>query len=591
MPILDYDRTTRPDPGGEFAHWIEIPPWHTGALGFLPGKTEVWVHLQPALRSKGLPRNRPAHCELYVIPFPTNPGRMFRLECTLRDQPGVVYRVLSAIAAMGANIVKQDSCTFYGGPGHGFLHFVDLVIDWSEAENYRRPIRVFPSDLWCYRALRDRIPTHDARYVQLFELLLLHSFDIDFDKAHESRLPSIRITPFSFRSEDRVKATRMLLTGDKPLHVKLGLTHNEVDTICERTGRDPTKPLSYVLSADGESRTLRVLFLSSERSQLLWVGFRHKDEAGVLAAIARVLLDAGLNIQASILRKESRQRCMWEVGLEPFGEDVVNTNENTGALEFVADALRRAVVPTAVIRKCSEAEVTLGPPAYSSGKSKDAPDAAGQFPKQLAALLDADSSPPSEFAHTNPNEEVQTRYGAMVSRDTIAAAQQALQTFVDPDKRDIYGRVLARFDRLQPLIFLSYSFEIKELAEQLKSHAQILQHFRVADYQAKDWHDFFNQSIHRIRMSDVFVGLWSVDPEVMISPWLPFEYGVAEALGKPSLLALEQTLHERIKTGLRPNVGFKEYTRASFGGEFLDDLAAQLLEMWNRYRNEATGLR
>lgn len=571
MPILDFQRTTVLTPDSD-RHTVTIPPWHTGALGFIPN-TEVVVRLQkPHLSS----RHSPSHCEMYVHPFHTNQGRMFRLECTLRDRPGVVYRLLSAIAALGANIVKQDSCTFYGGPRRGFLHYVDLVLDWEPSGQFTAPIPVYPSDLWCYRYLRDRIPTHDGRYVQLFELIVLHCEDVDFDKAYGYPLPSIRITPFSFRSEGVSKTKRRLDKAKRRLHVALDLSRDEVGQICAQTRRSRHEPLPYLLSADGESRTLRVLFISADHARVLSVGFRHRDVPGVLATIGSILERAQLNILTAILRKESEDTSIWEVGLEHLRKGTTPPESTaTEDPKFVADVLRDAHVPSDLLRKCHRAGVKLVNPTHGPHSTHVEIDLAEACAHDSSHLV----SQPINSGH----EQFATRYGAEVPIELIHALRRTEQKPGNPLVKHVYASVSNRVSAQKPVLFLSYSKPASPLAAHFKDDPAISETFDVSEYQASDWNQIFARSIEMIRVCDLFVGLWSHEPKIGVSTWLPFEYGVAQGLGKPAVLALDKQLPPAISKRLEPGIAIGQYSRDTFATQFLPEFVRRVCDEWKHH--------
>src|ERR1700687_5911444 len=138
--ILDYLRRSSDNS-------IEIPPFHTGHLGFIPG-TDVFVSLmQPFDKDE-------SHCELCATPFSQNLGSLCRLECTMRDQVGVVHRLIRAIASLHVNVVKEESSAI------NYLnhHQVDLVLDWRTSP-YNKEFRPTPVEVRSrYSDLQCRIP-------------------------------------------------------------------------------------------------------------------------------------------------------------------------------------------------------------------------------------------------------------------------------------------------------------------------------------------------------------------------------------------------------------------------------------------------
>lgn len=117
MLVIDYLRHTE-------SNSIVIPPFHRGHLGFVPG-TPVSVALmtEPAPKKYG--------CEVFITPFSSHTSNLFKLSCTLRDEPGAVDRVVAAVSSMNLNIVLQESACI----NHLCHHVANLMLDWTQSEH------------------------------------------------------------------------------------------------------------------------------------------------------------------------------------------------------------------------------------------------------------------------------------------------------------------------------------------------------------------------------------------------------------------------------------------------------------------------
>jgi len=95
MIVLDYLKTTKDDK-------LVIPPFQTGHLGLLPDTEVHACLLAPA-------QEQVKHAEVLISPYAPQPDSLARLSCTMRDQPGVVERLVRAITDLEVNIDSQES--------------------------------------------------------------------------------------------------------------------------------------------------------------------------------------------------------------------------------------------------------------------------------------------------------------------------------------------------------------------------------------------------------------------------------------------------------------------------------------------------
>lgn len=522
---------------------------------------------------------------------------MFRLECSLLDEPGVIYRLLDTIAEAHLNIVKEDSCTIDGGPTSGIIHYIDLVLDWSEAGSLADPLPVYPSDHVLYSSLLNRIPIEDSRYLRLFELIMLKcGKTIAFDRAVRSAppLPSIRMQPFSYRSAGENAVTKTL-AAEKHLRVGIELTDGEFARIRSATGHSDDEDITYLISSDGESRTLRVVFLNrqSERS-IEHVAFRHRDQPGVLSAIGAALEKGGFNIATSLLRKEFRDESVWEVVVEYQGDPKL-LEPRKGELgrfddspERVARRLRNLVFDDVLEARLQDAQIWVAAPSYPKCNAEPIP----LIPARAAS--ERKGSVPQPGARSPARG---TRYGMEVydfHKDEIA-------TLVREFERDRESHELERsrrsreavriveilsqsVTRAKPRLFLSYSRHASGLAQQLKQIILLAGHFDIDEYQDPDSKKASETALTRIRSSDLFAAIWLGEEGTKdVSPWMHFELGAARAILKPWEVAPDKALSESIVRRIDPEIVHETFDRDTFASDYANGFADRILRRWNKY--------
>jgi len=115
----------------------------------------------------------------------------------------------------------------------------------------------------------------------------------------------------------------------------------------------------------------------------------------------------------------------------------------------------------------------------------------------------------------------------------------------------------------KPTIFLSYpraaSDHGKLLIDALSSD------YATLDYQVADGEVIVEQVVERIRQSDFFIAVWyhefpMPDGRFGVSPWMHFEYGIANAKSKDSLVVHSEKLHEAIWKRVNSGIANREYS-------------------------------
>lgn len=95
-----------------------------------------------------------------------------------------------------------------------------------------------------------------------------------------------------------------------------------------------------------------------------------------------------------------------------------------------------------------------------------------------------------------------------------------------------------------PSIFLSYAARATSIATALRR--RLSAHFVVSESQISPGSNVRDEVQRRISLADYFLAIWTADPNRPgeISPWLPYELGIAAALKKPTLLVVSRGIRD-----------------------------------------------
>jgi len=124
--------------------------------------------------------------------------------------------------------------------------------------------------------------------------------------------------------------------------------------------------------------------------------------------------------------------------------------------------------------------------------------------------------------------------------------------------------VEARAANKKPSIFLSYPKAATGHADILKK--RLGQLFSIQDYQEPNLAVIVHEVLKRISACDYFIGIWHHDEHsgTGISPWMPFELGVAHALGKKYLVVHSKKLGEDVWKRIDPQIAQPAYDDLTF---------------------------
>jgi predicted amino acid-binding ACT domain protein len=481
----------------------------------------------------------------------------------MQDQLGVVHRLIKAIASLHINIVKEESSAI------NYLnhHQVDLVLDWrtSPLKEFRpTPVHVLSR----YHDLQFRIPVTDYRYVLLLESILCHCGDVLlFDHIYGMPLPAINIVPFSdwdFVQTEHVRIEPSPVPaqqGDKDsthnFRVQMRIPDIFIPMIRFATKNFEDQPLPYILSSETNSRTLRVFFPKKDSiPRIVHVGIIHSDMPGALSAITHALAASKFNILTGLLRKKTAVQSRYETVLEYTGPgdippplDPADSQALDNRLRWVHRKLSACDQKDLV--DLSRFEVKICMPEYPRRPSK--------LILPIEALKEDSATPNQEEGATRPLD-------LLTHCITNVRAQSDPLPPLEEAKFRLLKSVLERMNRSKPSVFVSYPATAAAHGALLRDLLQ--RDFEVTEYQTADFEVILQRVKEKIRECDFFIGIWHHEhiggSEVTVSPWMPFEYGVALEAGKEAIVIHSDKLPDTIWKRINAAIGQPGYNDLTF---------------------------
>lgn len=559
MLVLDYVRhvdSARPV--------LLVPPFHTGHLGFVSDTpAQVGLVADP---------EHARHCEVVVATFTQEWGLLASITVTMKDEPGVVARLLSAVAELGINIETQES----SGIDRLNHHYVHLTVDLSESQTIsggdplqpRKTPTPPPGVSRAYRHFASLFPIHNERFVRLFESIIAHCADvIVWRDISGQAFPDLSIRPMPARRFSR--AETVLLRSDNKRNIVVAIPPSVTHRIHAHLGTTSGSPLACILLSDTDTRSLRAFFIDPESAlSLFHVGFEHNDVPGALATILGLVRAADFNILTSLSRKRPDGRAMWEALLEYRGTAPESASSDgrlahsplsQPELEWLRDTIATAKPPDMPIVDC---DITLDRPRYPRRQAAEAVHA-------VSLSDDLTGSP-----HRRP-PRCDLDMQRLVSARRAAIARSPVTDPYAPHRNgllDIIQQTCSEGGR--STIFMSYPHGAAAQAGALKEGLESTNLYRVAVYQVPDGEVIVEKVLQMIEDSDYFIGLWHPEDgsandgiSRSLSPWMLFEYGIARSAGKPNVILHSEHLDPSVWNRVDPGVAHPSYDDVSFASK------------------------
>lgn len=537
--VLDYLRRTA-SPGQ-----LVVPPFHTGHLAFIP-ETDVQLVL---LRDRPAPEHG---AEICITPFDVEPHTLFTIKGVMIDKPGVVERLIKAVASLKINIVTLESSSI----DDLSRHEVFMLLDWSTTDTQdRQPI---PADVRNrFTDLHSVLQTNDRRYLTLLERIISLCGDILDWLPTDPSVPNIQMHPLDER-RDVVRRGHAVVKRDpeRRFHVLITIPDDILRRIEDATAWLPPEPLPYLIMSDTDSRTLRVFFPKKGKDQsLMHVAFAHIDRPGALSAITEVVAASNFSIINSLVRHEHFRQSVWETLLEYRGPEAVPA-EPEHAMSWFANKLRFDDNTRGLMKYF---DVSLAIPRY---------------PRLRTEI------PTIPLYNATDN--------SVTTLETSIDGTQALEEMKSIiDSHEVYRprrwlfESLAGIRRTKPSIFLSYPKSAVLHADVLKGYLR-KEGYDTVEYQSADLNVLRAEVKHRITHADFFLGIWHPEPDRPgeVSPWLPFEFGIASTLNKPAAIIASTRVHQHVWMRIEKNVAIPQYEDVTFERETVPLLLAYCKRNW-----------
>lgn len=524
MLVLDYPR--RAADGN-----LTIPPFHTGHLGFLP-ETPVHTYLTHFQR-----KGAREYSELLITPFQRNVGEMMRLGCIMEDAPGVVERLVDAVSDLNINIVTQESAAI----NHLNHHLVSMIVDLSSCYLPRAEPR--ESALRDYGDYRGLVPLDDSRAVALFESIFIRcAHFILWDDVAGTKLPRVKLE--RIHTQSGVAAEGIAHVERKPnFHIQISVPGNIMGRIRTDLSMTRTDEIPYLILSETEQRVLRVYFFrESIATRIVHLAFYHQDAPRALSGILKPLARAQFNIVTSLLRKETQEESVWEALLEYRGTEQLPPVESLN--EWAAEIMK-ASSDASDVGGLRDSQISIGKPRY----------------------------PNRQDTRVFLNEKLSSVRSSLTSTEdaqhTVVSQLQLLAQKGMPED-DPRVRLLMTIDRRmsgRPVVFVSYPYRAHVHARVL--HDALIPYCTIVNGMMSEGQPILDDVVEKIKAADLFVGIWHHESEVTkdVSPWMPFEYGVALSAGKPAIIVHSALVDEKIWKRINPGMNQPEYSDVTFSSE------------------------
>jgi len=525
MIVLDYLRELKENE-------IIIPPFHTGHLGFIP-ETSVRIGLIAPYESE------PSHCELIITPYDPSIDLAI-IKCTMKDGVGVVKKLINALSSLKINIVSQESSSI----NHQSQHTINLIVDLSTYTLSRDKTYEWAKQK--YKRYDYVFPISDYRFLKIFERILAYSGDsICWEKQNNDYRLQLYMTPIEKKSIHHPESIKVIPENSKN-SVKIKIPEDIINRIrINLSPPDSTSyKLKYILFSDTKERNLRIYFPKVESwDKLIHIGFNHKDMPGALSAILDILAAANFNIITGLLRRNTSDTNIWEGLLEYRGEGVIS-KENL--YEWVVEKIN--LIPC-LNYDISKFQFRVGPPLY---------------PKKTYTSLSVCNK--SEIKRDDNENNIS---------NIIEKTIEKIETKVESENHDnrtieiLKIIALRNKNDFKQRIFISYPYSAKMHVELIKN--SIGEDFFIDEYQVPDGNIILDQVIKKIKACDFFLAIWHHEEQMPvgngsfgISPWMPFEYGVALSENKENFIVRSSKLDVKIWKRINPAKAIPEYNDLTF---------------------------
>ncbi|MCX6213524.1 hypothetical protein [Spirosoma sp.] len=512
---------------------IIVPPFHTGHLGFIPNTTVRIGLISPFVEEA-------SHCEVIVTPYDPS-TELAILRCTMKDGVGVVRKLVSALSSLKINIVTQESSSI----NHQSQHTVNLLLDLSTSN--LREDKTYEWAKQKYRIYDYVFPVSDYRFLKIFERVIAYCGEsIFWEKQNGEYRLQLYMTPLE-KKIIHYQETVTVVSENSKNRVKISLPPNLLNRI--QTNLYPNSlekmKLKYLLFSDTKERTLRIYFPKVESwEKLVHIGIYHKDIPGALSSIFDLIANANFNIITGLLRKNTQDTNIWEGLLEYKGNETIDSKD---LYLWVREKIK---ISSDIDYDISRYDFKIGAPLY---------------PKKNYNAI-----PLLTEAKTMKGNDDKLNYESRIDEGINKLQQNVDQEYYNKLTLELLKIVKIRNKKdFKQRIFLSYPYSAT-------AHVKLIQDALKHEYHLDEYQDaggeiILDEVMRKIKACDFFLAIWHHEEQMpvgdgkySISPWMPFEYGIALAERKENYIVRSSKLADRVWKRINPSKAIPEYSDLTF---------------------------
>ncbi len=533
MLVLDYIKYLK-------GNSIEIPPFHTGHLGFIPG-TKVNLGLMTPFSSDA------SHCEIVVSPFELT-KELAIIRCKMKDGIGVVKKLIDALSYLKINIETEESSSI----NHLNHHSINLIVNISSSKMPSAPTRESVQRM--YHQYRHVCPIYDYKYLKIFEAIMAFCGDsIEYEDVSGKKRLSLYVHPLEKRNF-KFQEPSVIKSGQK-LSAIIDLPPPLIKNIRLITEIESNKDIPYLILSDTKERNLRIFFPKNNTvPKLIHIGVYHSDRPGALSTILELFANSDFNILTSLLRKQTTSISIWEAILEFRGKNSFPKFSNGEQKHrWVAKTLIKRYKWNFGIRNY---DLKIGEPLYPKGDKKE-----------LVRL--------NSILNTTKKIKGKRKFDIGDQVKNTIERLSAKENVKNYELNELFNTLKKRVGILsRPSIFLSYPHTADKHAKLIKSHLK--NKYAVIDYYDADGKIIHEQVIDRIKGCDYFIAVWHFDESLPlnngkynVSPWMPLELGIALSENKKILMIRSEKLPDEVWKRITPHIAIQSYSDIYFQSETL----------------------
>jgi predicted amino acid-binding ACT domain protein len=520
---------------------IRIPLYHRSHLSLFPTAT-VWLCLLPGRQAGELLP------EITISPIELDAwSDLWRISITMKDRVGLVHDFFQMLADNHINIVAAESSSMETQRMHSIEAVVDAKRYQGSSQDKTHAERSLDAEIDDLVDLRRFIlaralpeialspsgkPRLKIRRVRhLFEAkqsLAQAEQDARLLNAFRPIVERVDVRRITEKIGER-EVTRGVVI-DLPVDVSLMLS-DALGTVNESG-----KPAKYLSVSNTADRFLRVYFIKQSEN-IIDPTLRHEDKVGALAAITDAMARNGFNILTALSRQ-------YKVGSPAHSEFVLKPPPNlrTSSEEEIRAKLKEALSTPRLI---NDYKIGVG---YPKSYSESAPTEAITRP----VSGDEQSNPPADT-----DSLIRQKYLVLKERVNQAdvSGEDKLRYRI---ARDLWADTAADSvsheteTAIKRFLFVSYSFAARDVFDRVKEAAKDFG-FEVITAAKLSAHKTTRVGVVRTMREQCthFLGLWTEHGGIEVeknlwwpSPWLGWEYGVANTTPLHSKLFISERIRE-----------------------------------------------